>query len=160
MPDVSTLAFQELYVKINYVIQFNWKKTKQPKPKSKHRATKGHSQQVNKIFLGEVNTECKTKPPPQRGPRNSYLSGRRQQHLSPLGAIRKSGLPWSLPGGSRAGTCKAWQTRTQEIILYTTHSQPSKTSHPFSIGNQKYDTHFSNFFFPITKFSTSEKHPG
>lgn len=26
VPDVSILAFQELYVKINYVIQFNWKK--------------------------------------------------------------------------------------------------------------------------------------
>lgn len=141
MPDASTLAFQELYVKINYVIQFNCKR-------NKHRATKGHNQPANKIFLGEVNTEYKTQPPPQTSPRNSYLSEPRQQHPSSSGAIRKSASPWSLPGGSRADTCKAWQTRVQEIILNTTHIQPSKTSHSFPIGNQKYDTHSSKFFFP------------
>lgn len=139
---------------------FNLTEKKIPQKKSnKHRATKGHNQPATKIFPGEVNKEYKTKPPPQTGPRNSYLSGHRQQHLSLSGAIRKSGSPWSLPGSSRADTCKAWQTRVQEIILSTIHIQPSKTSHSSPIGNQKYDTHSSKFFFSITKFSTSEKHP-
>lgn len=139
---ISILAFQELYVKINYVIQFNWKKkTKKPSK----RATKGHNQQANKIFLGEANTDYKTKSWATTPKRPKELLSQWTQTAASI-LIRSyqeiwlTLVPtwWQQSRQARHGR----QEFKKSYFILLTASLPK-----LPIGNQKYDTHSSNCFF-------------
>lgn len=98
------------------------------------------------MFLGEVTQNVKQNHHPKLAAER--LSQQTQTAASVL--VRSYRAIWLIPVPTwrqRSRHTRGTAASSSQVVLNTAHFQPSKTS--FTIGNQKYDTHFFiSFFFP------------